>query len=242
LSENTVLYSGDYLLFKFYWESDPDHYTSYHGLIKTVSVKRSSANVLTIVKGQLVHQNILYNWSIYDKYPKLEYYSDVKDFVEHELKFEFVSMISGFTTDMNLPTPILTRGKSVGVIFEEVCKQITKSVLTNDECLWKFVNGQTVLFYKRSDLSGRVLNEYFKISVPTIKYSDLLTYTITDGEYVIELFGLPTIVSGIVIYIDAEEVPDYISIESAYYIVNEVEHKITLNDGYIAKLYTSLTQ
>lgn len=242
LPENTVLYSGDYLLFKFYWESDPEHYTSYHGLIKTVSAKRSSANVLTTAKGQLVNQNILYNWSIYDKYPKLEYYSDIKDFVEQELKFEFVSMIHGFNTNMNLPTPILTRGKSVGDILEDVCSQITKNVLTNDECLWKFVNGQTILLYKRSDLGGRILNEYFKISVPSIKYADLLSYTITDGEYIIEVFGLPTVVSGIVVYIDAEDVPDYISAESLYYVVNEVEHKITLSDGYIVKLYASKTQ
>jgi len=242
LPENTILYADDYLLFKFYWESDPNNYTSYHGLIKTVSAKRSSANILTTVKGQLVHQNILYNWSIYDKYPKLEYYSDIKDFVEQELKFEFISMIHGFTTNMKLPTPILTRGKSVGSILEEVCSQLTSNVLSKDECLWKFVNGQTILLYKRSDLGRRILNERFKIPVPSIKYADLLAYTITDGEYTIELFGLPTVVAGIVIYIDAEEVPEYISVESAYYIVNEIEHNITLTSGYNVKIYASITQ
>ena len=240
--ENTILYAGDYLLFKYYWESDPNNYTSYHGVINTVDAKRTCADLQITVKGQLVHQNILYNWSVYDKYPKLQYYSDIKDFIENELKFDFTSMVHGFTDKTPLTTPIFTRGKSVGVIFEEVCKQATAGLLENDECLWKFVNGQTILFYKSSNLDGRLLNEYFKVEVLSIKYNDLLSYTMNTDQYCIETFGLPTIVAGIVFHIDAEEVPDYVTTESAYYIVNEVEHNITLSSGYTMKIYATKTQ
>jgi len=241
---DTVLTSGDYLLFKYYWESNPKKYTSYHGIITTIGSKRTSAELQLTVKGQLVNQNILYHWSIYDKYPILQYYSDVKGFIMNELKFNFTTRIKGFSDKIALPTPIFTRGKSVGIILENVCEQITKSILKekNDICRWKFLNGQTILIYKESDLGGRILNEHIHIQVPSIKYNDLLNYTPDDGEYLIEVFGIPTLVSGIVFYIDAEEVPDYVTVESAYYIANEVEHNIRLSDGYTMRIHATTTQ
>lgn len=242
LPNNTVLFSGDYLLFKFYWESDPEHYTSYHGVIKDIKAKRSSADLLITAKGEVVNQNILYNWSIYEKYPKLHFYSDVKDFIENELNFNFVPMVTGFNNDTVLPTPIFTRGKSVGIILEEVCKQITDSVSKDDPCHWKFINGQTILLYKDSDLGGRILNEYFKIAVPSIKYNDLLEYTPNDTGYIVNTFGIPALVSGIVFHINADEVPSYLEAESAYYTANEIEHNITLSSGYIMKIYATKTQ
>jgi len=243
LPENTILAEGDYLLFKYYWEADPSNYISYHGIITTLTSKRTSANLQTTVKGQLVDQNILYNWSVYDKYPKLNYYSDIKDFIEQELQFKLVSRIQGFEDKTKLPTPILTRSKSVGDILNDVCDQITKTKLTGDTCHWKFVNGQDIWLYKHSDLGSRILNEYLKMTVPSVKYNDLLEYTLNDDGVIIQVFGIPTLVAGVVFYIDAEEVPEgHATIASAYYMVNEVEHNITVSDGYVTKIYASLTK
>lgn len=239
--ENTMMYIGDYLLFKYYWESDPTKYTTYHGVIKTIRSKRDTANVKTIVKGQLVNQDILYNWSIYEKYPKLTYYSEVKDFIENELQFSFTYMIPVFSRKLRLTTPILTKGKPVGAILEEVCSQLT-AILKDDTCKWKFINGNTILIYRGSDLGKKFLNEQFKLQVPAINYNDLFEYTDNGENFFIEMEGIPTLVSGIVFYVDTTGVPPYITTESAYYVADEIEHTISCTDGYSVKIYCSLTQ
>lgn len=248
MPENVTFAVDDYLLFKWYWEADPDNYTCYHGVIKSVKSKRNSADLETTVKGIVVDQDILYATSIYQKYPKLTYYSDVKNFIERELNLEFVSMIPGFSQKTPLPEPILTRGKSVGVIMETVCSQLTRTVLKNansrypnDVAKWKFLNGQTILIYRESDLKSRnsnILNNHLMITVPEVSYNDVLEFTDNgDNNFTLQVFGLPTVVSGISIHVDATDAPAFVTFESAYYTVDEVEHNITMADGYIMKAY-----
>lgn len=239
IPEGTIMVEGDYLLFKFYWDSDPTTYTSYQGIIKTIKSKRTVANLQTTIKGSIVNQDVLYNWSVYDKYPKLTYYKDVEDFIENELNYNFTSLVPGFVDKVQLTKPILTYNKSVGDILEEVCKQA--SVVTGEKCSWKFINNNTILLYKKSDLSTKYLNDTYNMRVPSIDYNSLFEFTGNgSGGFKIELTGIPTIVAGIVFYIDVTSVPSYITTKSAYYVVNEVEHNITTKDGYIMKVNCDL--
>lgn len=236
--EGTIFAKEDYLLFKFYWDSDPTTYTTYHGIIKSIKSKRTNADLQVTIKGNIVDQDVLYNWSIYDKYPKLTYYNDVKDFIENELHFNFTSLVPGFTDKTRLSKPILTYNKSIGDILEEVCKQASSS--TGEQCSWKFINNNTILLYKKSDLSTKYLNETYNLRVPAINYNDLIEFTDNGTGFTIELFGIPTLIAGIVFYIEVTDVPSYITTESAYYIANEIEHNITLKDGYMMKVYCDL--
>jgi hypothetical protein len=261
--ENTIFNIGDYLLFKWYWESDPTRYTVYHGVIKSISVKRNNADLQTSLKGCLVNQDILYNWSIYAKYPKITYYSEVSDFIQNELNFNFTPMIPTFNNKIKLLNPILTRGKSVGEILEQICQQITKdlsvipynvqmggvfdypTIVTSeakDKCNWKFINGNTILIYLDSQLNTKLLNELYSIVVPSVNYNDLIEYTNNGDNFTIQVFGIPTLKSGIVFYIDTTGVPNYVTTKSAYYLVTEIEHNITISDGYVTKVYCKLTQ
>ncbi len=236
--EGTIFVKGDYLLFKYYWDSDPTTYTTYHGVIKSVSSKRTSADLAVVIKGSIVDQDILYNWSIYNKYPKLNNYSDVSDFIENELQYNFTTLVPGFIDKTPLSTPILTYKKSVGDILTEVCSQASES--TGQECSWKFINNNTILLYKKSDLSTKFLNETYNMRVPSIDFNSLFDFKNNGEEFIIECTGIPTLVAGIVFYIDCTGVPSYITTESAYYVVNEIEHNITLKDGYLIKVYCDL--
>jgi hypothetical protein len=235
--EGTIFVEGDYLLFKIYWDSDPTTYTTYHGIIKSVKSKRTVADLQATIKGSLVDQDILNNWSIYQKYPKLTYYSDVKDFIEQELKFNFTPLTTNFLGKVPLSKPILTYNKSIGDILGEVCKQLSAS---GQECSWKFVNNNTILIYKKSDLGTKYLNEVYNLRVPTINYNDIFEFTSNGTGFIIETEGIPTLTAGIVFCVEVTSVPSYITAETTYYIVNEVEHNITLKDGYLMKIYCDL--
>lgn len=236
--EGTIFAEEDYLLFKFYWDSDPTTYTTYHGIIKSIKSKRTVSDLQVTIKGNIVDQDILYNSSIYGKYPKLTYYSDVEDFIENELHFNFTSLVPGFIDKTQLSKPILTYNKSIGEILEEVCKQASLS--TGEQCSWKFINNNTILLYKKSDLSTKYLNETYNLRVPTVNYNDLMEFTDNGTGFTIELLGIPTLIAGIVFYIEVTDVPSYITTKSTYYIVNEIEHNITLKDGYMMKVYCDL--
>lgn len=254
IPETVIFYPDDFLLFKYYWETDPKKYTTFHGLIKKVKSNRLSSDLETTIKGELVNQAILYGTSVFQKFPKLTQYSDVKNFVENELNLEFVSMIPGFSQKTKLVTPILTRGKSVGVIMELICKELTDTTLKtanplypNDVARWKFLpDGQTILVYRDSDLISKnssILNNDVKMTVSSVDYNDLLEFTdVGDGSYVIQIFGLPTIKAGVVFYINTKGAPSFVTAESAYYVVDEVEHNISLADGFIMKAYVRKTQ
>lgn len=238
IPEGTILVKGDYLLFKIYWAEDPNTYTIYHGVVVDVSSKRTVADLQLTVKGNLVDQDILYNWSIYEKYPKLTYYSDIEDFVENELHFNFTTLVPGFVDNVPLTKPILTYQKSIGGILEQVCAQASKSI--GEQCSWKFINNNTILLYKKSDLGTKFLNERYNLRVPTINYNSLFGFTNNGTGFTVETVGIPTLTAGIVFYIEVTDVPSYITAESTYYVVNEVEHNITLKDGYLMKIYCDL--
>lgn len=249
--DNTIFIKGDYLLFKWYWDNDPDNYTMYHGTIDTAKAELSAADRKIIVKGPLVNQDILYNYTSSTKYPKLTYYSDVKDYVVNDLKLDFKSTMSIFTQKQPMSSPILTKGKSVGKIMETVCERVTKGWLTQserypgDKCKYKFVNGQAIYFYRDSDLKNRnetILNKEYKIPTISIHYNDLFDFQNIDGVYTIEVTGLPTLKSGIAFYIDCANVPAWVSTQSAYYLADEVEHNFSLKDGYNCKIYARLSQ
>lgn len=236
--DNTIFSEGDYLLFKFYWASDPTTYTTYHGIIKKLKAKRTYDGLLTTIKGSLVDQEILYNTSVYEKYPKLSYYNDVQNFIEHDLNYNFTTLAPGFIDKTKLARPILTRGKSIGDVLTEVCKQLSKT--TGQQCSWKFINGNTILLYKKSDLGTKYLNERYNIRVISIDYNSLFDFIDNGTDFTVECVGIPTLTAGLVFYIDCTTVPSYITTKSTYYVINEIEHTITLNNGYEVKIYCDL--
>jgi hypothetical protein len=233
---DTILTIGDYLLFKFYYNSEPDVYTTYHCVVKSLKPSRDSeANLLTEITGTVVDQDILSNWSIYAKYPKLNTYNDVKDFVENELKFNFTTTVPGFVDKTLLTTPILTRGKSISNILTEVCSQASKSL--GKDCGWKFVNSNTILIYKNIDLGTKLLNDQYNLLIPVINYNDIFEFVDNGTNFTVKVYGIPTLKSGVVFYVEVTTIPDYITAKSTYYVVEEIEHSITINDGYIMKIY-----
>lgn len=246
IPDKTIFSVGDYLLFKYYWRGDPKKYTFYHGYINDIKSTRSAADFKTVIKGEVVHQNILYNWSIFNKYPKLDLFEQIPDFIQNELKLGFYSTTSGWEQSILLPNAIFTRGKSVGQILDEICQQVTENnkILdpANKDSLknrlrWRLVNGETILFFRDSDLDGQELNTQFNIEVPAVNYSDLLEYQDNTENYQIQVFGIPTLKAGMVFYVDTTGTPDWVTEESAYFVAEEVEHNITCSDGYIMKIY-----
>lgn len=238
IPDNTILSEGDYLLFKFYWKSDPTTYTTYHGMIKRLKAKRTGEGLQTTIKGNLVNQEILYSTSVYEKYPKLTYFNDVQNFIENDLNYNFTTLAPGFVDKTPLSRPILTRDKSVGDVLTEICKQLTKS--TGQECSWKFINNNTVLLYKKSDLGTKYLNERYNIRSISIDYNSLSDFIDNGTNFTVECVGIPTLTAGITFYIDCTAVPAYVKTQSAYYVISEIEHNITLNAGYHVKIYCDL--
>jgi hypothetical protein len=241
---NTIFSIGDLLVFNIYWLQEANKKIKYVGLIKEVKTDRVSGDLKTVVKGEVVYQDLLYRWSIYEKYPLLKKWYEIPDFIRNELGLEFYSTMTGWETDIKLHEYIYTKNKTVGDIFDEICRQVRIYNLSNprndldkDDLHWKLVNENTIIFYKRSDLGSGLLNDRFGITFPSIHYTDLFEYTNNVKNYSIQTVGIPTMKAGVVFHIDTTGVPNFVKENSAYFICDEVEHSITLKDGYNVKIY-----
>lgn len=273
----TLFAVDDYLLFKYYWESDPTKYLFYHTVIQNIQSKRVGGDLQTTIKGVVVDQDILANWSVYRTSPLLQYTSDIADFIKNELQLDIYSTVNVPEAHIKLPAPIYTYGKTVKQVLDLFCQQMTTLIQsdlllihnytsnenawnsmnisqkytpsayvpittnhsrTKTKLLWKFVNNECIVFFRNTDMDSKFLNDYYKIEVPIVNYNDLLLYDDKTDNFTIECFGIPILKSGVAYYIEVSAVPAYITTQSAFYVVEEVETKITICDGFIMKIHS----
>jgi hypothetical protein len=207
-----------------------------------IKTERVNGDLKTTVKGKVVHEFVLDRWTIYNKYPLITKWYQIPDFIKNDLGLQFYSTMSGWDTDIKIYEPIYTKGKSVSRILDEICKQVTKYVTEPSKTpgkitRWKLINNNTIIIYRDVDLTNNLLNNQYKITAPSIHYTDLFEYTENSDNYQIQTIGIPTLKAGIVFQINTTGVPDFVTEQSAYFVAQEVEHTITCKDGYLMKIH-----
>lgn len=247
---DVMLKPGDILLFKYYWESDPQSATVYHGIVETVEKSRTNADTKVTAKGSTIHNDILYHTSIAKVYPKIDKFHQVKDMVEVDIGLKFMSNHPSFySLDSLLKSPILTKAKTVAGILDDVCKQL------GDDFEWKVFNTTDVYIFSLKELSKGIfmydenvsmrLNEaaytydpILQMHLLSVDISDVLELKdVDDYNIEVELMGLPTLSAGGIFQIDCENAPAYLNRETKNYVIDEIKQDITIASGFISTIY-----
>lgn len=247
---DVTLKPDDILIFKYYWESDPQSVTQYHGIVESVEKSRTNADTKVTAKGSTIHHDILYNTSIAKVYPKIDKFHQVKDMIEVDIGLKFMSNHSTFySMDSLLETPILTKAKTVGRILDEVCQQL------GDEFQWKIFNTTDVYIYSLKEFSEGILqhneNVITRLNEDTNKFDPMLQMhllsvdisdvlelkDVDDYNIEVELMGLPTLKAGAIFQIDCENAPAYLNRETKNYVIDEIKQDITIASGFISTIY-----
>jgi len=225
------------VMFKYYWTDDNTRFSIYHGQIQDITVDRSNADWKTTVSGEIIHSDLMYNWSGYQVFKKVRYYSDVATMISTELGFNLVTYIEEFYDNIPLKETIITYKKTIGEVLNNVCSQLSTA---NVKCHWKIINTDLFIF-KVSDLDSGMLNDAYAIDTLVINYNDLLEFKeVNYNQIQFKVFGLPTVKAGIIIELNTEYAPDYVTWQTDFLIVDEVEHVINIDDGYISTVYAHI--
>lgn len=230
IPEETIFYLNDVITFKYYWESDPSRFSIYHGRVEFTKAERSGGDVKTVIQGKLIHQNILYHWSAFKVYKKIQYYSELKDVLFTELGLVLNSSVGELGRRISLENPILTHRTTIGEIIDQICEELGVE--------WRLINHNEVLIYTREELELQLLNERYDVEVLTIDYNDILDLSVADdAQFKFKMYGLPMIKPGTVIIINTDNTPDFVTLETTSYVIDEVESTITLRDGFMTTCY-----
>jgi hypothetical protein len=235
--DDVMFAQDDIILFRYYWQDDSSRYTIYHGQILSISTDRSGADWKTTITGEIIHSNLMYNWSAYRRISLVKYYSDIASIVSSEIGLTLKTHIEEFFDNIPLTEPILTYNKTVGEVLTDVCAQLSTE---NVKCRWKIINND-LFIYKVNELDHAIFNEAYDIDTLVVKYDDLLEFTsVNDNQVQFKAFGLPAVKAGVVIELNSNGAPDYITWKTDFLIVDEVEHSITADDGYISTVYAHI--
>lgn len=225
VQENSIVTVNDVFIFKYYWEHNPKKYSIYTVRVQEIETTMDNADIKTTINGTMMDENLIYNASVHNLYPKISNYKQLKDILENIYRLNFLSNEKAFDDEVQLLEPLFTKEKSIGEILDNVCDQ--------REWKWK-ISKDSVAIY---DPEKEDTNGVFKIPVLIINYNDIYKYSEKSDGIEIETDGIPDIVAGQVIYLDTSDTPDFVETESKYYIIDEIKTTIKRQNGFFSNLF-----
>jgi hypothetical protein len=227
LPTDVVMSSGDYIFLRWYWEGSPKHKSKkYVGVIEEANISMDSLDFKVELKGTLSEYFMFTN----KKLLVSEYIETLADFgiilMNNTTLNTLTSQIPDFGIYDDIGGRILVYNKTLKTITEEIVDKLTQALDT--KIRYQIQDKTNLVFYTKND-GAEVENVDVAIIEREDVFKRMFSSTRVAGElyYVyLETFGLPTLSVG-----------SFIEHDNMFYKIEEIEHEITVSNGYNMKLY-----